>query len=286
MTDSYSSNQPPVLSVLNLGVDFPTDSGVFHAVDHVSFDIAAGEVLGMIGESGAGKSMTGSAITRLIDPPGRIVSGEIRLQGERIDTLSDKALASLRGRRIGTVFQDPLVSLNPLYTIGQQLVETIRRHLPLDAVAARKRAVELLTEVDIHDAEQRLGAYPHQFSGGMRQRVVIALAIAADPELLIADEPTSALDVTVQLEVLGILDKLVAERGMGLIFISHDLRLVSSFCDRVIVMYAGKIVEEIAASDLANAKHPYTQGLLNCMPKIGADQHPLPTLQRQEAWRL
>lgn len=269
MTDSYSSNQPPVLSVRNLGVDFPTDSGVFHAVDQVSFDIAAGEVLGMIGESGAGKSMTGSAITRLIDPPGRIVSGEIRLQGERIDTLSDKELASLRGRRIGTVFQDPLVSLNPLYTIGQQLVETIRRHLPLDAVAARKRAVELLTEVGIHDAEQRLGAYPHQFSGGMRQRVVIALAIAADPELLIADEPTSALDVSVQAQIIALLKRLCIERGLAVLLITHDMGVIAEIADQVVVLNHGQVVETGPVRDVIQApREDYTRELIAATPSI------------------
>nr|WP_245872325.1 ABC transporter ATP-binding protein [Brucella pituitosa] len=269
MTDSYLSNQPPVLSVRNLGVDFPTDSGVFHAVDQVSFDIAAGEVLGMIGESGAGKSMTGSAITRLIDPPGRIVSGEIRLQGERIDTLSDKELASLRGRRIGTVFQDPLVSLNPLYTIGQQLVETIRRHLPLDAVAARKRAVELLTEVDIHDAEQRLGAYPHQFSGGMRQRVVIALAIAADPELLIADEPTSALDVSVQAQIIALLKRLCIERGLAVLLITHDMGVIAEIADQVVVLNHGQVVETGPVRDVIQApREDYTRKLIAATPSI------------------
>ncbi len=176
--------------------------------------------------------------------------------------------------------------LNPVMTIGKQVAETLKAHGKYSSSEIRKRSISMLEAVQIRDAERVMKLYPHEVSGGMGQRVMIAMMLVAEPELLIADEPTSALDVTVQLEVLGILDKLVAERGMGLIFISHDLRLVSSFCDRVIVMYAGKIVEEIAASDLANAKHPYTQGLLNCMPKIGADQHPLPTLQRQEAWRL
>ncbi|MCV9907666.1 ABC transporter ATP-binding protein [Brucella sp. HL-2] len=269
MTDNYSSNQPPVISVRNLGVDFPTDGGVFHAVDQVSFDIAAGEVLGMIGESGAGKSITGSAITRLIDPPGRIVSGEIRIKGERIDTSSEKALASLRGRRIGTVFQDPLASLNPLYKIGQQLFETIRRHLPLDAAAARKRAVELLTEVGIHDAEQRLDAYPHQFSGGMRQRVVIALAIAANPELLIADEPTSALDVSVQAQIIALIKRLCVERGLAVLLITHDMGVVAEIADRVVVLNHGRVVEAGPVRNVIQSpRDDYTRKLIAATPSI------------------
>ncbi len=184
------------------------------------------------------------------------------------------------------VLQDPKYSLNPVMTIGKQIAETLKAHGKFSGDEIRKRSIAMLEAVQIRDAERVMKLYPHEVSGGMGQRVMIAMMLVAEPEMLIADEPTSALDVTVQLEVLGILDKLVAERGMGLIFVSHDLRLVSSFCDRVIVMYAGKIVEEIAAKDLANAKHPYTQGLLNCMPKIGADRHPLPTLQREEAWKL
>ncbi len=269
MTHISSGKHSPVISVLDLSVDFPTEHGVFHAVDRVSFQIAAGEVLGMIGESGAGKSMTGSAITRLIDPPGQIVSGEIHLQGERIDTLPDNDFAKLRGHRIGTVFQDPLASLNPLYTIGQQLIETICRHLPLDTKDARERAIALLTEVGIDDAGRRLDAYPHQFSGGMRQRVVIALAIAADPELLIADEPTSALDVSVQAQIIALLKKLCVERGLAVMLITHDMGVIAEIADRVVVLNQGRMIETGPVREIIQVpKEDYTRELIAATPTI------------------
>jgi peptide/nickel transport system ATP-binding protein len=260
-----------VLSIRNLTVEFPTSAGLFKAVDDISLDIARGEVLGVIGESGAGKSMTGAAVTGLVDPPGRVVSGEIFLQGERIDGLSEVALKSLRGRRIGTVFQDPLVSLNPLYTVGRQLIETIRSHLPLDAKAARQRAIELLREVGIGEAERRVDAYPHQFSGGMRQRVVIALAIAADPDLLIADEPTSALDVSVQAQIVALLKSLCEKRGLAVLLITHDMGVVAEIADRVAVMNRGRIVETGAVTDVVrNPREAYTRALIAAIPSINS----------------
>ncbi|MFC7064641.1 ABC transporter ATP-binding protein [Brucella rhizosphaerae] len=275
----------PLLTVDDLRVTFPTRTGAIEAVRGVSFTLGR-ERLGIVGESGSGKSQTGRAIMGLTPPHAQITAKTLQFDGIDLLDISDRERRALRGGRVAMVLQDPKYSLNPVMTIGKQVAETLKAHGKYSSSEIRKRSISMLEAVQIRDAERVMKLYPHEVSGGMGQRVMIAMMLVAEPELLIADEPTSALDVTVQLEVLGILDKLVAERGMGLIFISHDLRLVSSFCDRVIVMYAGKIVEEIAASDLANAKHPYTQGLLNCMPKIGADQHPLPTLQRQEAWRL
>jgi peptide/nickel transport system ATP-binding protein len=222
----------------------------------------------------------------LTPPHAKITAKKLEFDGIDLLNASPRERRALRGGRVAMVLQDPKYSLNPVMTIGKQIAETLKAHGKFSSSEIRTRSIAMLEAVQIRDAERVMKLYPHEVSGGMGQRVMIAMMLVAEPEMLIADEPTSALDVTVQLEVLGILDKLVAERGMGLIFVSHDLRLVSSFCDRVIVMYAGKIVEELAASDLANAKHPYTQGLLNCMPKLGADRHPLPTLQREEAWRL
>lgn len=273
-----------LLYVDDLRVSFPTRTGSIEAVRGVSFTLGR-ERLGIVGESGSGKSQTGRAIMGLTPPHAQITAKRLEFDGIDLLGISAKERRSLRGSRVAMVLQDPKYSLNPVMTIGRQIIETLSAHARINKSEARQKALEMLEAVQIRDPERVFDLYPHEVSGGMGQRVMIAMMLIAQPELLIADEPTSALDVTVQLEVLGILDKLVADRGMGLIFISHDLRLVSSFCDRVIVMYAGRIVEEIAASDLANAKHPYTQGLLNCMPKIGSDRHPLPTLQRQAEWR-
>lgn len=275
----------PLLTVEDLRVTFPTRTGAIEAVRGVSFELGR-ERLGIVGESGSGKSQTGRAIMGLTPLHAKITARKLEFDGIDLLNASARERRSLRGGRIAMVLQDPKYSLNPVMTIGKQIAETLKAHGKFSSDETRKRSIAMLEAVQIRDAERVMSLYPHEVSGGMGQRVMIAMMLVAEPEMLIADEPTSALDVTVQLEVLGILDKLVAERGMGLIFVSHDLRLVSSFCDRVIVMYAGKIVEEIAAKDLANAKHPYTQGLLNCMPKIGADRHPLPTLQREEAWKL
>ncbi len=275
----------PLLTVEDLRVTFPTRTGAIEAVRGVSFELGR-ERLGIVGESGSGKSQTGRAIMGLTPLHAQITARKLEFDGIDLLNASARERRALRGGRIAMVLQDPKYSLNPVMTIGKQIAETLKAHGKFSGAEIRRRSIAMLEAVQIRDAERVMKLYPHEVSGGMGQRVMIAMMLVAEPEMLIADEPTSALDVTVQLEVLGILDKLVAERGMGLIFVSHDLRLVSSFCDRVIVMYAGKIVEEIAAKDLANAKHPYTQGLLNCMPKIGADRHPLPTLQREEAWKL
>ena len=275
----------PLLTVEDLRVTFPTRTGAIEAVRGVNFQLGR-ERLGIVGESGSGKSQTGRAIMGLTPPHAKITARTLEFDGIDLLKASARERRALRGGRIAMVLQDPKYSLNPVMTIGRQIAETLKAHGKYNGEEIRTRSIAMLEAVQIRDPERVMALYPHEVSGGMGQRVMIAMMLVAEPEMLIADEPTSALDVTVQLEVLGILDKLVAERGMGLIFISHDLRLVSSFCDRVIVMYAGRIVEEIAAKDLAEAKHPYTQGLLNCMPKIGADRHPLPTLQREEAWKL
>ena len=275
----------PLLTVEDLRVTFPTRTGAIEAVRGVSFELGR-ERLGIVGESGSGKSQTGRAIMGLTPLHAQITAKTLNFDGIDLLNISARERRALRGGRIAMVLQDPKYSLNPVMTIGKQIAETLKAHGKYSSAEIRARSTAMLEAVQIRDPERVMKLYPHEVSGGMGQRVMIAMMLVAEPELLIADEPTSALDVTVQLEVLGILDKLVAERGMGLIFVSHDLRLVSSFCDRVIVMYAGRIVEEIAAKELANAKHPYTQGLLNCMHKIRADRHPQPTLQREEAWKL
>jgi peptide/nickel transport system ATP-binding protein len=272
-----------MLTVEDLRVQFPTRTGTVDAVRGVSFSLGR-ERLGIVGESGSGKSQTGRAIMGLTPPHAKITARTLNFDGIDLLGASVKQRRALRGNRIAMILQDPKYSLNPVMSIGRQIVETLRTHEKVSKAAARKRALDMLAAVQIRDPERVYDLHPHEVSGGMGQRAMIAMMLITGPELLIADEPTSALDVTVQLDVLRILDNLVRKRGMGLIFISHDLRLVSSFCDRVIVMYAGRIVEEIAAKDLHNAKHPYTQGLLNCMPQIGADRHPLPVLDRKPEW--
>ena len=260
-----------MLEVVGLKVEFPTRRGTLTALDGVSFSIAPGEVLGVVGESGAGKSITGLAIIGLLEPPGRIAAGEVRLEGRRIDNLPQEELRRLRGRRIGVVFQDPLTSLNPLYTIGRQLEETILTHLPLSKSQARLRALSLLREVGIPAPEGRYDHYPHQFSGGMRQRVVIALALAAEPQLLIADEPTTALDVSIQAQIIALLKRLAQERGTAVMLITHDMGVIAETAQRVAVMYAGRIVELGTVRDVIHApRHPYTIGLMGSIPKIGA----------------
>ena len=261
-----------LLSVSNLRVEFPTRRGTLVAVDDVSFDIMPGEVLGVVGESGAGKSLTGTAIIGLLEPPGRIGAGEILLKGERIDNLPPERLRRIRGRRIGMVFQDPLTSLNPLYRIGDQLVETILTHTKMDAAAARRRALALLMEVGIPAAEARIRNYPHQFSGGMRQRVVLALALAANPELIIADEPTTALDVSVQAQIIALLKRLCRDHGTAVMLITHDMGVIAETADRVAVMYAGRIVEIGAVRHVVKSPlHPYTAGLMGSIPKPAVD---------------
>ena len=261
----------PVLSVRDLKVGFPTRRGTLTAVDGVSFDIAAGEVLGVVGESGAGKSLTGAAIIGLIEPPGRILGGEVHLSGRRIDDLPAEAMRKVRGRRIGMVFQDPLTSLNPLYRIGEQIAETIRTHADVSAGAARERAVALLQEAGIQGAAMRLDSYPHEFSGGMRQRVVLALALCAEPDLLIADEPTTALDVSIQAQIIALLKRLAQERGTAVLLITHDMGVIAEMADRVAVMYAGRIVELGPVRDVVlNPHHPYTRGLMGAIPPVAA----------------
>ena len=259
----------PLLEVRNLRVEFPTRRGTLVAVDDVSFAIRRGEVLGVVGESGAGKSLTGMAIIGLLEPPGRIAAGEIRLDGERIDDLPAELMRRLRGRRIGAIFQDPLTSLNPLYTVGKQLTETILAHLPVSRQEARERAVALLVEVGIPAPEQRIDQYPHQFSGGMRQRVVIALALSAEPELIIADEPTTALDVSIQAQIIGLLKRLCRERSTAVMLVTHDMGVIAETADRVAVMYAGRLAEVGPVREVIHApKHPYTVGLMGSIPKI------------------
>lgn len=259
----------PLLSVRNLKVEFPTRRGTLTALDGVSFDIAPGEVLGMVGESGAGKSLTGAAIIGLLEPPGRIAGGEIRLKGERIDSLPPEAMRRIRGKRIGMVFQDPLTSLNPLYTIARQLTETIRTHMPVSDAEARKRAVALLDRVGIPAAARRIDDYPHHFSGGMRQRVVIALALCAEPELVIADEPTTALDVSVQAQIIDLIKEICAERGASVMLITHDMGVIAETADRVAVLYAGRLAEIGPVRDvILDARHPYTKGLMGSIPTL------------------
>jgi peptide/nickel transport system ATP-binding protein len=260
----------PLLEVEDLRVEFPTRRGVLTAVDGLSLSIAEGEVLGVVGESGAGKTLTGSAIIGLLEPPGRIAGGEIRFDGRRIDNLPPEAMRRIRGKEIGAIFQDPLTSLNPLYTVGRQLIETIRVHLGVDAGAARARALALLREVGIPGAEQRIEHYPHQFSGGMRQRVVIALALAANPRLVIADEPTTALDVSIQAQIIALLKRLCREHGTAVMLVTHDMGVIAETAHRVAVMYAGRIVEMGSLRDVVQRpKHPYTVGLMGAIPAIG-----------------
>ena len=266
----------PLLEVRHLRVEFPSRRGTLLALDDISFSIAPGEVLGVVGESGAGKSLTGSAIIGLLDPPGRIAAGEILLAGQRIDNLPYERMRAIRGRKIGAIFQDPLTSLNPLYTIGRQLIETIRTHLPLSEEQARARAIELLQDTGIPAAEQRIEQYPHQFSGGMRQRVVIALALAAEPQLIVADEPTTALDVSIQAQIISLLRRLCKEHGTAVMLITHDMGVIAETCDRVAVMYAGRIVEVGPVADVIHRpSHPYTVGLMGSIPAMDEDRERL-----------
>ena len=265
-----------LLEVKNLKVEFPTRRGNLTALDDISFNIDEGEVLGVVGESGAGKSLTGAAIIGLLEPPGRVCGGEIILNGRRIDNLPPAAMSKVRGREVGAIFQDPLTSLNPLYTVGRQLVETIRTHLPLTESQAVTRAIDLLKSTGIPAAEERIEHYPHQFSGGMRQRVVIALALAADPKLIVADEPTTALDVSIQAQIISLLKKLCRENGTAVMLVTHDMGVIAETADRVAVMYAGRIAEIGPVSEVIHhAQHPYTQGLMASIPQIGEDQERL-----------
>jgi peptide/nickel transport system ATP-binding protein len=270
VSDRSASNKAPLLEVKRLRVEFPTRRGTLLAVDDVSFEIAAGEVLGVVGESGAGKSLTGNAIIGLLEPPGRVAGGEIRLEGRRIDNLPYEEMRKVRGAQIGAIFQDPLTSLNPLYSVGRQLVETIQTHLRLSAAQARKRAVDLLKEVGIPGAEQRIDHHPHQFSGGMRQRVVIALALCAGPKLIVADEPTTALDVSIQAQVIALLKRLCREHRTAVMLVTHDMGVIAETADRVAVMYAGRIAEIGPVREvIKHANHPYTEGLMGSIPGLG-----------------
>jgi peptide/nickel transport system ATP-binding protein len=266
----------PLLEVSHLRVEFPTRRGTLLALDDISFSIAQGEVLGVVGESGAGKSLTGAAIIGLLDPPGRIAAGEIKLAGRRIDNLPYEQMRRLRGREIGAVFQDPLTSLNPLYTVGRQLVETITTHLELSQAQARKRAIELLASTGIPAPEARIDHFPHQFSGGMRQRVVIALALAATPKLIVADEPTTALDVSIQAQIIALLKKVCREQGAAVMLVTHDMGVIAETCDRVAVMYAGRIAEIGPVADVIHRPaHPYTAGLMGAIPAMDEDRERL-----------
>ena len=258
-----------VLEIRQLSVEFPTRHGVLKALDEVSFSIEAGEVVGVVGESGAGKSLTGAAIIGLLEPPGRVSGGEVWLEGQRIDHLPDDEMRRIRGRKIGAIFQDPLTSLNPLYTVGRQLTETIMTHLSLTASQARDRAIELLEATGIPAARERIDHYPHQFSGGMRQRVVIALALAAEPKLIVADEPTTALDVSIQAQIIELLKRLCKEQGAAVMLITHDMGVIAETANRVVVMYAGRVAEIGSVRDVIHSpKHPYTAGLMGSIPSI------------------
>ncbi|MBL3594484.1 ABC transporter ATP-binding protein [Rhodovulum sulfidophilum] len=272
-----------LLDVEDLRVRFPTRTGMFDAVRGVSFKLGR-ERLGIVGESGSGKSMTGRSILRLIRPPGQVTAGHIKLDGEDLMQKSEARMRKVRGERISMVMQDPKFSLNPVMSVGEQLIEAWRVHKKGSRAEARRRALDMLEAVSIRDPERVMRAHPHELSGGMGQRIMIAMMLIPDPELLIADEPTSALDVSVQAQVLQIMDKLVQERGMGLIFISHDLNLVADFCDRVLIMYAGRVVETCDADKLHEARHPYTRGLLNSLPRLDAPQKRLEVLRRDPAW--
>jgi len=265
-----------LLQVQNLIVEFPHRRGTLRALHDISFEIAAGEILGVVGESGAGKSLTGAAIIGLLEPPGRIASGQVLLEGRRIDKLSNDAMRHIRGRKIGAIFQDPLTSLNPLYTIGRQLTETIQAHLPVNAQEAKRRAIGLLEDTGIPAAAERIDHFPHQFSGGMRQRVVIALALAAEPKLIIADEPTTALDVSIQAQIIELLKRVCKQRGAAVMLITHDMGVIAETCDRVAVMYAGRIAEIGPVHEVINhAAHPYTLGLMAAIPDITSDRERL-----------
>lgn len=274
-----------LLDVQNLWVKFPSRHGIFDAVRGVSFTLGR-ERLGIVGESGSGKSMTGRAILRLIRSPGIVEADHINLEGADLLKKSEKDMRAVRGQRISMVMQDPKFSLNPVMTIGDQIIEAYRLHNATSKADAYKKSLDMLEAVSIRDPERVMRAYPHEMSGGMGQRIMIAMMLIPNPEILIADEPTSALDVSVQRQVLDIMDKLVKERGMGLIFISHDLNLVADFCDRVLIMYSGRIVEVCDADKLHEAKHPYTRGLLNSLPRLDTPRPRLEVLERDPEWSV
>lgn len=273
----------PLLTVNDLSVIFPSPKGEVCAVNNVSFSMGR-EKIGIVGESGSGKSVTGRAVLRLLPPYARVRASDITFKGRNLLSCSEKQMRKIRGMEISMVMQDPKYSLNPVRTVGEQIREAYTIHHKAGKKQARQKTLDMLKAVRIRNPEQVYGLYPHEVSGGMGQRIMIAMMLIPEPSLLIADEPTSALDVTVQLQVLAILDDLVSERGMGLIFISHDLALVSSFCDRVVIMYGGQIMEVVDAGNLHKSNHPYTKGLLSCLPKIDGSQDHLPTLVRDDVW--
>lgn len=272
-----------LLHVENLSVTFPSPRGDVKAVKNVSFSLSK-EKIGIVGESGSGKSVTGRAVLKLLPPYARVHADSINYKSHDLLSYSDKQMRQIRGKEISMVMQDPKYSLNPVKTVGEQIREAYAIHRKVSKQDSKQKTVEMLQAVRIRNPEQVYRLYPHEVSGGMGQRIMIAMMLIPEPSLLIADEPTSALDVTVQLQVLAILDDLVTKRGMGLIFVSHDLELVASFCDRVIIMYGGRIMEIVEASQLHNSTHPYTKGLLNCLPKIGGGKKRLSTLVRDASW--
>ncbi len=282
MSNSNSS-EPPLLSVEDLHVTYDTPTGLVRAVSGVSFELGR-EKLGIVGESGSGKSQTGRAILGLIATGGQVRARRLAFKGTDLLTANQRTWQRIRGGGISMIMQDPKYSLNPVMTVGSQIREAFRVHSKASRKEAYTRTLDMLRAVKIREPERVYRNYPHEVSGGMGQRIMIAMMMIPAPDIIIADEPTSALDVTVQLQVLAVLDDMIAERGMGLIFISHDLNLIASFCDRILVMYGGKVVEQIAATDLDNAKHPYTQGLLNCLPSLDGGQDDLPVLKRDPAW--
>lgn len=277
------SSGSPLIEVENLKVSFDTPKGEIVAVDGISFTLGK-ERLGIVGESGSGKSQTGRALLNLLDQNGKISATRLAFDGIDLLKADERVMREIRGKRISMIMQDPRYSLNPTMKVGSQIAEAFLAHTDSSAKAAKERALEMLRTVQIRNPETVYHQYPHQVSGGMGQRIMIAMMLIPNPDVLIADEPTSALDVTVQLQVLALIDRMVDERGMGLILISHDLQLVSTFCERVLVMYGGRIMETLAASELQNARHPYTKGLLECMPDLSAKKRRLPTLKRDSAW--
>ncbi len=273
----------PLLSVEDLHVTYDTPTGLVHAVNGVSFELGH-EKLGIVGESGSGKSQTGRAILGLIAPGGQIRARRLEFKGTDLLNASQRTMRRIRGAGISMIMQDPKYSLNPVMTVGSQIQEAFRIHHKTSRREARERTLDMLRAVKIREPERVYKAYPHEVSGGMGQRIMIAMMMIPEPDIIIADEPTSALDVTVQLQVLAVLDDMISKRGMGLIFISHDLNLIASFCDRILIMYGGRVVEQCMAAELDQAQHPYTRGLLNCLPSLEGGHEDLPVLQRDPAW--
>jgi len=281
--ENSNLSEPPLLSVEDLHVTYDTPTGLVRAVSGVSFELGR-EKLGIVGESGSGKSQTGRAILGLIATGGQVRARRLEFEGTDLLTADQRTWRRIRGAGISMIMQDPKYSLNPVMTVGSQIQEAFRVHSKASKKEAHARTLDMLRAVKIREPERVYKAYPHEVSGGMGQRIMIAMMMIPEPDIIIADEPTSALDVTVQLQVLAVLDDMIRERGMGLIFISHDLNLIASFCDRILVMYGGKVVEQIRAADLDHAKHPYTRGLLNCLPSLDGGQDDLPVLKRDPAW--